>query len=161
MWNPYHFPQILHLSPWLADHDNAVIEPAVTHLIMTGFSAARLCSFVKILSSLHWVRRKLLNLTYCNQTRAALQQGISRWISYHLEDFRSERGGIHEAAVRQSHHWLLGGGIVVAHVGDLIGEACFAEEMGGDPIDVCKMTRIRHCASRSGWREAFKKCAPI
>jgi hypothetical protein len=32
--------------------------------------------------------------------------------------------------------------------------------MGGDPINVCKMTRIRHCANRSGWREVLKKCAP-
>ena len=46
-------------------------------------------------------------------------------------------------------------------IGDLIGEVCFAGEMGGDPIDVGKTIRIRHCANRSGWREAFKECAPI
>jgi hypothetical protein len=46
----YHFPQILHLSPWLADRDNAVIEDtaASAHLIVTGFSAARVCSIVEI-----------------------------------------------------------------------------------------------------------------
>ena len=59
------------------------------------------------------------------------------------------------------HHWMLGGGIVVTHAGDLIGEVCLAGEMGGDPIEVGKTIRIRHCANRSDGSEAFTECTSI
>ena len=84
------------------------------------------------------------------------------WVDpYHLEDFIVGDEGFTKLLFDEVHHWMLDGGIVVTHVGDLIGKVCFAGEMGGDPIDVGKPMRIRHCASRSGWREAFKECAPI
>jgi hypothetical protein len=81
---------------------------------------------------------------------------------YRLEDFTSMRaGGFTKLLFDEVHNWVLGGGIVVTHAGDLIGEVCFAGEMGGDPIDVGKtiasdIVRI----DRDGGR-AFKECAPI
>jgi dihydrolipoamide dehydrogenase len=38
----------------------------------------------------------------------------------------------------ETHHRLLGGGIVGTHAGDLIGEVCLAVEMGCDPVDIGK-----------------------
>jgi hypothetical protein len=61
----------------------------------------------------------------------------------------------------RSCYWMLGGGIVVTHAGDLIGEVCLAGEMGGDPIEVGKTIRIRHCANRSDGSEAFTECTSI
>jgi hypothetical protein len=56
IWNPYHFPQILHLSPWLADRDNAVIEDTAA---IRSFDCDRFFRSRHILSRLDWVRRKL------------------------------------------------------------------------------------------------------
>ena len=89
----------------------------------------------------------------------AAGRGSTRSISKTSLDEGEE--GFTKLLFDEVHHWMLGGGIVVTHAGDLIGEVCFAGEMGGDPIEVGKTIRIRHCANRSDGSEAFTECASI
>jgi pyruvate/2-oxoglutarate dehydrogenase complex dihydrolipoamide dehydrogenase (E3) component len=50
---------------------------------------------------------------------------------------------------------MLGGGIVVTHAGDLIGEVCLAGEMAGDPIEIGKTIRIRPLCESIGWKRGI------
>jgi dihydrolipoamide dehydrogenase len=74
----------------------------------------------------------------CKAQRIKYGKSVFPWAASGRAIANGRDEGFTKLLFDESHHRLLGGGIVGTHAGDLIGEVCLAVEMGCDPVDIGK-----------------------